>query len=149
MSSTSGYSIYALNFDPSDPPSPLSVGVTDGDVGTMVGVDVNAIGTPVVGCYNSDLLTDYVCVTVNQITRGNDSRPSSMCGCDECRFDGIGACRTNGRNVVGSDPYERRSEHRSVCIYVHRTINNVYGHSRSDLHNNTLTGCKFHHSRFL
>jgi hypothetical protein len=48
------YQIHALNFDPTNPPSPLPT----------VGQQLNSIGSTQNGCYNDDYLTDYICYNV-------------------------------------------------------------------------------------
>ncbi len=49
-----GYQIHALNYEPSNAPNPLPT------AGAMIG----ATGNISAGCYNSDFLTDYVCLNV-------------------------------------------------------------------------------------
>ncbi len=48
------YQVHALNYDPSDPPSPLPSGLSVGDPLS------NVTG----GCFNADFLTDYVCFNI-------------------------------------------------------------------------------------
>lgn len=51
--STAGtFYVHALNYDPSDPPSPLPA--------ALVGQPLSQVGSTTAGCYNSDLLTDFV-----------------------------------------------------------------------------------------
>lgn len=51
--STAGvFYIHALNYDPSDPPSPLP--------SALIGQPISQVGSTTAGCYNSDLITDFV-----------------------------------------------------------------------------------------
>lgn len=54
ISAGNSYQVYALNYNPSDPPSPLPI----------AGQSVNAVGTTTQACYNPDYLSDYVCYNV-------------------------------------------------------------------------------------
>jgi hypothetical protein len=57
VSAGNSYQVYALNYNLADAPSPLPT----------VGQSVLTTGSTSAGCYNSDFLTDYVCVTVNSL----------------------------------------------------------------------------------
>ncbi len=48
------YRIYALNYNPVDPPLPLPT----------IGQDVNLVGATNLGCFNTDFFTDYVCFNI-------------------------------------------------------------------------------------
>jgi hypothetical protein len=54
VSAGNSYQVYALNFDPANPPNPLP---TPGQL-------VTACGSITQGCKNSDYLTDYICYNV-------------------------------------------------------------------------------------
>ena len=54
VSPGNNYNIYALNFNPSDAPVPMPA----------VGQNVFQTGNSYSGCYNSDFLTDFVCVSI-------------------------------------------------------------------------------------
>lgn len=54
LSLGSTYHVHALNYNPSDPPSPLPSALNVGD----------AVSTITGGCFNNDFLTDYVCYTI-------------------------------------------------------------------------------------
>jgi gliding motility-associated-like protein len=56
------YQVYALNYNPADAPSPLPT----------VGQGVMDVGSTSAGCYNSDFLTDYVCVSILATSTGTD-----------------------------------------------------------------------------
>ncbi|MBK8444979.1 MAG: hypothetical protein IPL35_16950 [Sphingobacteriales bacterium] len=58
----STYNIYALSYDTTNPPSPLTINVGD---------DVDNIGTTMVGCYNSNFLSDRICYTVISCCEAN------------------------------------------------------------------------------
>ncbi|MCH2045912.1 MAG: hypothetical protein MK212_17480, partial [Saprospiraceae bacterium] len=59
--STGTYHIHALNYDPSNAPSPLPT----------VGQNVSSVGTTTAGCYNNDFLTDYVIRTCSSCQQNN------------------------------------------------------------------------------
>jgi hypothetical protein len=46
------YRVYALNFNPIDPPAPLPA--------NLIGQSVSLVGTQTAGCFNSDFFSDYV-----------------------------------------------------------------------------------------
>ena len=46
------YRVYALNFNPVDPPAPLPA--------NLIGQSVSLVGTQTAGCFNSDFFSDYV-----------------------------------------------------------------------------------------
>jgi hypothetical protein len=54
VSAGHSYQVHALNYDPSNPPSPLP----------LAGQPLNSIGTTLTGCYNDDYLTDFICYNV-------------------------------------------------------------------------------------
>ena len=54
ISAGNSYRIYALNYDPLNAPSPLP----------LVGSSVSQVGVSVLGCFNADFLSDYLCVNV-------------------------------------------------------------------------------------
>ncbi len=58
---TGMYQVHVLNFDPNDPPSPLTVGSTTAD---LINVSLSTIGDGATGCFNADLCTDYICYTI-------------------------------------------------------------------------------------
>ena len=51
------YNVYALNYNTTAAPTPLPT----------VGANINTVGTTTPGCYNSDVLTNYVCFTVTPL----------------------------------------------------------------------------------
>ena len=54
VSAGHSYQVHALNYNPSNPPSPLP----------LAGQPLNSIGTTLTGCYNDDYLTDFICYNV-------------------------------------------------------------------------------------
>lgn len=54
VSAGNSYQVYALNYNPSDPPAPLPT----------TGQPLNSIGSTQNGCYNDDYLTDFICYNV-------------------------------------------------------------------------------------
>ena len=62
VSPGNSYQVYALNYNPSDPPNPLPA----------VGQSVLTTGSNNSGCYNTDFLTDYVCVSILANSTGTD-----------------------------------------------------------------------------
>lgn len=66
------YEVYALNYNPSDPPMPLPI----------VGENVNSVGTIVEGCYNADFLIDYLCYNVTDCLNDCYSQSDIIQGVD-------------------------------------------------------------------
>ena len=62
VSPGNSYQVFALNYNPSDPPSPLPA----------VGQSVLTTGSNNSGCYNTDFLTDYACVSILANSTGTD-----------------------------------------------------------------------------
>jgi len=50
--SSGNYRVYALNFNPIDPPAPLPA--------NLIGQSVTLVGTQTAGCFNADFFTDYI-----------------------------------------------------------------------------------------
>jgi len=59
---TGDYTIHALSYDPTLPPSPLDG--TGADHAALVGTDPADIGNPMPGCFNQDFLSDFVWVGI-------------------------------------------------------------------------------------
>lgn len=55
VSSGKTYQVHALNYDPANPPSPLP----------QAGSQIYTTGSTAAGCYNSDFLSDYICLNIN------------------------------------------------------------------------------------
>jgi hypothetical protein len=78
-----GYQVYALNYEPSNAPNPLPT------AGAIIGTTGNISA----GCYNSDFLTDYVCLNVT------DCATSCFKSQNVCPSDNIVA-KTSGENAA-------------------------------------------------
>lgn len=83
-----GYQIHALNYEPSNAPNPLPT------AGAMIGTTGNISA----GCYNSDFLTDYVCLNVTNCAT------SCFKSQNVCPTDNIVA-KASGENVAFTQLY--------------------------------------------
>ncbi|MCC7224746.1 MAG: hypothetical protein IT273_13535, partial [Chitinophagales bacterium] len=61
VSGGNSYTILTLNYDTANPPAPLPVNA---------GNDPSTIGSTTMGCYNTDFLTEQLCVTVDNCASG-------------------------------------------------------------------------------
>jgi len=61
VSGGNSYTILTLNYDTANPPAPLPVNAGD---------DPSTIGSTTMGCYNTDFLTEQLCVTVDNCASG-------------------------------------------------------------------------------
>ena len=88
----SNHKVYALNYNPSDPPIPLP---TNGE-------NIATIGTTSSGCYNSNFLNDFICMKViaPMVLAENDLRLTGRKGTDKNFLD----WKVNA--TAGSDYFE-------------------------------------------
>lgn len=81
------YQIHILNYDTTDPPDPLPINPGD---------DITTIGSTTMGCYDTDFLTEYLCVTVNVLPTIASATPACTGG------DGTGTITVNASTTSGN-----------------------------------------------